>query len=70
MATHPRIPSKGFCFSEVSDNTVIEILRKLNLSKATGLDNLSARFIKDSQAHCVVFDAYFKRILVVQRNSG
>ena len=37
----------SFCFSEVSENNVLSILCKLNSSKATGLDLLSPRFIKD-----------------------
>ena len=41
------VNSSSFCFSEVSDNNVLSILCKMNSSKATGLDLLSPRFIKD-----------------------
>ena len=41
------VTSNSFCFSEVSENNVLSILCKLNSSKATGLDLLSPRFIKD-----------------------
>ena len=41
------VTSNGFCFSEVSENNVLSILCKLNSSKATGLNLLSPRFIKD-----------------------
>ena len=41
------VTSNSFCFSEVSENNVLSILCKLNSSKATGLDLLSSRFIKD-----------------------
>ena len=32
---------------EVTEDKVLKILCKLNLSKATGLDQLSPRFVKD-----------------------
>ena len=41
------VTSNSFRFSEVSENNVLSILCKLNSSKATGLDLLSPRFIKD-----------------------
>jgi len=41
------VTSNSFCFNEVSENNVLSILCKLNSSKATGLDLLSPRFIKD-----------------------
>ena len=41
------VNSNSFCYSEISENNVLSILCKLNSSKATGLDLLSPRFIKD-----------------------
>ena len=41
------VTSNSFCFSKVSEKTVLSILCKLNSSKATGMDPLSPRFIKD-----------------------
>ena len=41
------VTSNSFCFNEVSADNVLSILCKLNSSKATGLDLLSPRFIKD-----------------------
>ena len=41
------VTSNSFCFSEVSEKNVLSILCKLNSSKATELDLLSPRFIKD-----------------------
>lgn len=40
-------PSKGFYFSEVTKDKVLEILSTLNSSKDTGLDHLSPRFMKN-----------------------
>ena len=40
-------PANGFSFNEVLEDKVLKILCKLNSSKATGLDQISPRFVKD-----------------------
>ena len=36
-----------FHFTEVSENTISDFLKELKTNKATGIDNLSGRFLKD-----------------------
>ena len=37
-----------FHFTKISENTISEFLKELRTNKATGIDNLSDRFLKDS----------------------
>ena len=41
------VPSTGFQMSQVTEDSVLKILSSVNPSKATGLDQLSPKFIKD-----------------------
>ena len=34
-------------FTKVSENTISDFLKEIKTNKATGIDNLSARFLKD-----------------------
>ena len=40
------IPSK-FRFSNVSEDVILKLLKDMNIDKAAGIDNLSAKFLKD-----------------------
>ena len=41
------IQTDSFNLATVSENTILNILKNTNVSKAAGLDNLSGRFLKD-----------------------
>ena len=41
------IQTDSFNLTAVSENTILNILKNTNVSKAAGLDNLSGRFLKD-----------------------
>ena len=42
------IQTDSFNLATVSENTILNILKNTDVSKAAGLDNLSVRFLKDS----------------------
>ena len=41
------IQTNSFNLATVSENTILNILKNINVSKAAGLDNLFGRFLKD-----------------------
>ena len=41
------IQTDSFNLATVSENTILNIFKNTNMSKAAGLDNLSGRFLKD-----------------------
>ena len=41
------LEENSFHFTKVSEKTISEILKKLKTNKATEIDNLSGRFLKD-----------------------
>ena len=47
MAILLNLVKNAFCLKEVNVDNINQILNSMSANKATGLDDLSARFIKD-----------------------
>ena len=41
------LEENSFHFTKVSENTISDFLKEIKTNKATGIDNLSGRFLKD-----------------------